>query len=87
MRYILEQTPVIFCTVKEGNLEILDERLSSFRYEMVTTVGARSLTFREFGLCGAPNYYGEKDPIVSRRWLADVANAFHTSGFPEEENV
>ena len=36
---ILDQTPVIFGSVKEGILEILDERLGAFRDEMVATLG------------------------------------------------
>ena len=47
MRWILEQNPVIFGTFKEVILEILDERLSAFRFEMVGLVGTHSLTFRE----------------------------------------
>ena len=54
---------------------------------MMTLVGAQSLKFREFRACGAPNYHGMKDPIASRCWLADVANAFHTSHCPEGDNV
>ena len=79
---ILEQTHVIFGTVKEGILEIIDERLSAFRAEIVALVGTRSLTFREFRACGASDYHGSRDPIASIRWLADVANTFYTSRFP-----
>lgn len=68
MRNILEHTPVIFGTVMEGILEVLDERLSSFRSDMTALVGARSLTFRACRACGTPDYHGEKDPKVSRRW-------------------
>ena len=75
---ILEQNPVIFGTVKEDILEILDEQLSFFLSEMVALVGARSLTYREFQSCGASNYHRAKDPIASRRLLADVVNAFCT---------
>ena len=75
---ILEQNHMIFGTVKEGILEILDERLSSFRSETMAFVGMRSLSFREFRACGASDYHGEKDPIGSRRWLVDVANVAPT---------
>ena len=44
-RSILEQTPVIFGTIKEGIMEVLDERLGAFHTEMVAMVDARSLTF------------------------------------------
>ena len=78
---------MIFGSVKEGILQVLDERLSSFCYEMMAIVGARSLTFREFRACGSPNYHGVKDLIISRRWLADVANAFRASRCPERDKV
>lgn len=86
-RNILAKTPVIFGTVKEGILEILDERLGAFRTKMMALLGARTLTFREFRAYGAPNYHGARDPIASSRWLADVANAFRTSKCPEGDKV
>ena len=82
MRSILEQTLVIFGSVKEGILEILDEWLSTFHAEIVALVRKRSLTFMEFRACGAPDYHEARDPITSNRWLADVANAFRTSCCP-----
>ena len=86
-RGILDQTPVIFGTVKEGILEILDERLGAFRTELMAMLGAHTLTFREFRACGAPDYHGARDPIASGRWLADVANAFHSSRCPAGDKV
>ena len=86
-RIILEQTPVIFGSIKEGILEMMDERLSTFRTEMAAMMGSRTLTFREFRACGAPDYHGARDPIASTRWLADVANAFRTSRCPEGDKV
>mgnify|MGYP001550121524 CR=1 FL=1 len=80
---MLDQTPVIFGTVKEGILEILGERLGAFRTELMAMLGARTLTFREFRACGAPYYQGARDPIASGRWLADVTNAYHSSRCPE----
>ena len=84
---ILEQTPVIFGLVKEGILEILDERLSSFHSEVMALVGSYCLTFKDLWACEAIDYHGEKDPIMSRRWLADVANAFYTNSFPDKAKV
>ena len=78
---------MIFGTVKEGILEILDERLGMFHVEVMAIFGARNLSFREFRVCGAPTFSGEMDPIVSRRWLADMANAFRMSFYPEELKV
>ena len=78
---------MIFGTVKEGILEILDERLGAFRTEVMTIVGSRTLYFHEFCASGAPEFFGEKDPISSKRWLADMDNAFWMSFFPEGSNV
>ena len=57
---ILEQTSMIFGTIKEGILEILDERLSAFWYEMVELMVARRLTFCEFRACGALKFFRKK---------------------------
>ena len=46
-RSILEQTPMIFGSFKEGILEILDERLSAFRAGIVALFRTHSLTFKE----------------------------------------
>ena len=86
-RNILDHTPLIFGTVKEVILEILDERLGAYRTEMMALMGARTLTFRESRACRAPDYHGARDPIASSRWLADVANAFRTSRCPEGDKV
>ena len=43
--------------------------------------------FREFRACGAPDYHGARDTIASIGWLADVANAFRTSRFPNGDKV
>ena len=50
-------------------------------------IESRTMTLREFKTCGAPDYYGARDPIVSTRWLADFANAFRTSRCPEGDKV
>ncbi|XP_023742111.3 receptor-like protein EIX2 [Lactuca sativa] len=76
MRSILDQTLVIFGSVKEGVLELMDEKLGAFRTEIIAMMGARTLKFREFRACGAPDYNGDRDLIPSSRWLANVANAF-----------
>ena len=55
--------------------------------DMVLLVGTCSLTFREFCACGAPEFFGKKDPIASRWWIADIGNAFWSSLFLEEVKV
>lgn len=44
-RSIIDQTPMIFVTVKEGILEILDERLGAFHTEIMALMGARTMKF------------------------------------------
>ena len=53
-RCILDQTLLIFISVKEGISKVLEEQLSLFRSEMMAIAGARSLIFRDFRACGAP---------------------------------
>ena len=59
---ILDQTSVIFGTVKEGILELLDSRLEAFRTEIAA---------RKLGAPMRPNVYGSlgslgrEDPVVS----------------------
>ena len=65
---------MIFGSVKEGILEILDERLGAFHAEVLDIVGARTFS-------------GEKDPIASSRWLVDMDNTFAVSFFLEEAKV
>ena len=64
---ILDATPIIFGTVKEGIMDLTEEILRSFRAEVAAgQVGARAPSFREFKACGALKFLGAKDPIVSR---------------------
>ena len=42
-RNILEQTPVIFGTIKEGIMELVEERFGYFRSEIVALIGTRLL--------------------------------------------
>ena len=44
MRSILDHTHVIFGTIKEGILELLDERMSAFHTEVAGMMGSRTLT-------------------------------------------
>ena len=44
-------------------MEILEERIRSFRAEMA----AGQTSFSEFKACGASEFFGARDPIVSRR--------------------
>ena len=62
-RDIRDATLVIFGTIKEGIMEIMEEQLRSFRAEIVAgQVGAQTPSFREFKACRAPDFFGVKDP-------------------------
>ena len=52
---VRDQTPVIFGSIKEGILELMDERLGMFCAEVAAMMGSRMLTLREFRACGAPD--------------------------------
>ena len=87
-RGILDATPVIFGTVKEGIIEIMEEQLRSFRAEIVAgQIGTRTPSFREFKACGVSDFFGVKDPIASRCWIAGMENAQHTSFCPDAAKV
>ena len=87
-RGIPDATPIIFGMIKEGMMEIMEERLKAFRVEITAgQVGAQTPSFREFKACGAPKFFGDRGPIVSRCWVADIENAQHTSYCRDEAKV
>ena len=57
---------MLFDTIKKGIMELMDERLRTFRAEIVEgQIGARAPLFREFNACGALEFFGDKEPITS----------------------
>ena len=79
---------MLFGTIKDGILELMDEWLRTFRDDIVARqIGARTPSFREFKDCGAPNFFRVNDSIASRRWITDMENAQQTSFCPEGEKV
>src|SRR5581483_6162841 len=44
-------------------------------------------TYRDFSTCNPPQFNGQKDPVASSRWIADVETAFLTVSCPEEVKV
>ena len=57
---ILDSTPVLFGTLKEGILELINEWLRNFQAEISAgQIGARNPSFREF--------FGVKNSIASPR--------------------
>ena len=64
-RVILDATPVIFVTIKEDIMEIMEERLRCFQAEIaIGQIGDRAPSFWEFNVCGVPGFFGFKDPIT-----------------------
>ena len=43
-RIILDQTPMIFGTIKEGIMENLDERIGAFHTQVIAMMGAHLVT-------------------------------------------
>ena len=59
-RSMLDATPVMFGTIKEGVMELLDEHLGAFRVEIsVGQLGDRTQA------CTSLEFFGKEDPIAS----------------------
>ena len=87
-RGILEATPVIFRSIKEGIIELMEDRLRAFRSDLASgQASTRTLSFKDFRGSGAPDFHGVKDPIAARRWIADIKSAQLTSFCPEGSKV
>ena len=87
-RGILESTPIIFGSIKEGIVEMMEDRLRAFRSDLASSQsGSRTLSFKDFRSSGAPDFHGVKDPIVARRWIADIESAQLISFCPEGSKV
>ncbi|KAJ9538901.1 hypothetical protein OSB04_031634 [Centaurea solstitialis] len=48
---------------------------------------ARSASYKDFMACQLPQFDGQKDPIASTRWLADIEGAFLTWACSDEVKV
>ena len=60
-RRILDATPVIFGSIKEGIVELMEDRLRAFRSDMATSQsGSHTLFFKDFRGSGAPDFHGGK---------------------------
>ena len=75
-RGIPDATQVIFGSIKEGIIELMEDRLRAFRSDMATTQSrSRTLSFKDFRGSSAPNFHGAKDLIAARRWIVDIESA------------
>ena len=62
---MLDATPMMFDTIKEEIMDLIDKRVNTFRGEIVGgQIEARSPSFREFKAYGDPSFFGSKDPIT-----------------------
>ena len=87
-RGILEMTLVIFGSIKEGIIELMEDCHREFRSDMAPCQsGTHTLSFKDFRGCEAPDFYGVKDPIVARRWIVDIEYAQVMSFCPEGSKV
>ena len=79
-RGILELTPVIFRSIKEGIIELMEDHLRSFRSDLGSRqMGTRTLSFKDFRGSGAPDIHGVKDSIAAWRWIVGIKSAQWTS--------
>ena len=87
-RGIHESTPIIFGSIKEWIIELMEDRLRAFRSDLATSQsGSHTLSFKDFRGSGAPDFHGAKYPIAARRWIADIESAQLTSFCPEGSKV
>lgn len=85
---ILDGTHVIFDTIKKVIMELIQEWLMAFRAKVtVGQVEAQTPLFWEFKVCGAPEFFGPKDPIARWRWITNMENAQRRIFCPEEAKV
>ena len=55
-------------------------RLRAFQVDVTEgQLGVRNSSFREFKAYGALGFFGAKDRIASRQWIADLENAHRRS--------
>ena len=87
-RGILDATPVIFGSIKEGSVELMEDRLRAFRSDLAfSQTGTRTLSFKEFRGSGVSDFHGVKDPIAARRWITYIESMQLTSFCPEGSKV
>lgn len=81
---ILDATHVMFNTIKDWIMEILDDHLGALHVEIASgQLGVRSLAF--FMLVEIQSSLGRRTPslVASRRWIMDTESAQWTSFSPK----
>ena len=80
--------PVIFGSITEGIIELMEDLLRAFRSNMALgQSGTHMLSFKDFKGCGAPDFHRVKVPVVARRWIADIESVQLTSFCPKRSKV
>ena len=88
MRGILEATLVIFGSIKEGIIELMEDRLRAFRSDMAPSQSStHTQCFKDFKGCGMPDFHGVKYAMVTRRWITDIEYVQLASFCPEGSKV
>lgn len=84
---ILDGIHVMFGTIKEGIMKLVDECLRAFLAEIVVgQIGALPPSFQKFKACGASELFGAKAPNASRCWIIYMEIAQRMSFFHKGAN-
>ncbi|KAJ9539506.1 LOW QUALITY PROTEIN: hypothetical protein OSB04_032239 [Centaurea solstitialis] len=85
--------PGLFDQMKREMTELVTRQVQTATGGRVSGAGSsqsghtRNVTFKDFMACQPPNFLGEKDPVISSRWVSEVEGAFLTSFSPAEVKV
>ncbi|KAJ9552882.1 hypothetical protein OSB04_016927 [Centaurea solstitialis] len=85
--------PGLFDQMKREMTELVTQQVQTATGGRVSGAGSsqsghtRNVTFKDFMACQPPNFLGEKDPVISSRWVSEVEGAFLTSFSPAEVKV
>ena len=77
-RVILGEFPTLLGNLKADIITEIDARVAAAIAAIPTIpppiqpTGAREVSFKDFNACHPPTFHGEKDPVVSLRWISDM---------------
>ncbi|KAJ9557909.1 hypothetical protein OSB04_012523 [Centaurea solstitialis] len=83
----------LFDQMKREMTELVTQQVQTATAGRVNEAGSsqsghtRNVTFKDFMACQPPNFLGEKDLVISSRWVSEVEGAFLTSFSPAEVKV
>lgn len=80
LRFMREDFPGLVGSIRGDLIFVMDECLRVLWANLgVVQMMNREVSFMEFDTYGAPHFIGGKEPIISRRWIANVESAFCAS--------